>query len=157
MKKAMILLFALALTACSLSDEQKAEKLITKYLERNANDPSSVEIIEISPIRIDSVKTFEDEVEWQMLIREATDEYEVSSDFYEMGVKDYAEEHKKKAQAADAKREKLEKEFVPYSKGKFVIVEYRAKNAMGALVKSSASVRFDDELTKVEEFKDSND
>lgn len=50
MKKAMILLFALALTACSLSDEQKAEKLVKEYLEVNANDPSSVQDVKVEGI-----------------------------------------------------------------------------------------------------------
>ena len=50
MKKAMILLFALALTACSLSDEQKAEKLVKEYLKENANDPSSVQDVKVEGI-----------------------------------------------------------------------------------------------------------
>ena len=47
MRKALIFIFALFLMGCSQSDEQKAEKLVTEYLKEYANDPASVQDIEV--------------------------------------------------------------------------------------------------------------
>ena len=45
MRKAIIAIMALGMMACSQTDEQRAEKLISDYLEKNANDPSRVQDI----------------------------------------------------------------------------------------------------------------
>ena len=51
MRKAIImLLMAVALSACEKTPEQRAEKLIMEYLEKNANDPSSVQDVKVEGI-----------------------------------------------------------------------------------------------------------
>lgn len=57
MRKAIIILFVLALTACEKTPEQKAEALIIEYLEKNADDPSSVQDLEVGKL----IDTDEDE------------------------------------------------------------------------------------------------
>ena len=50
MRKAFIFLFLFALAACSMSDEQRAEKLVKEYLKKTANDPSSVQDVKCEAI-----------------------------------------------------------------------------------------------------------
>ena len=51
MRKAIImLLMAVTMSACEKTPEQRAEKLIMEYLEKNANDPSSVQDLDVGKL-----------------------------------------------------------------------------------------------------------
>lgn len=154
MRKAFVCIFTLALAACSLSDEQKAEKLITKYLERNANDPSSVEIIEIHPFEVDSASSYKGTLYYSYLTKDI--EAAKASIEENKDIKELADMYRNELKESEQKLEDYQKEFKPFFYWR-TLVEYRAKNAMGALVKKTAKVRMDKELTKIIDFKDTDE
>ena len=154
MRKVLIAIMAVAMSACTMSEQDKAEKLISNYLDKNANDPSSVEIIEVGVIQIDSVKDVEEVGAYLQVQKELIEEYNLATDYYNLGLGSEAKKHDAEAAIKEKVLKRMKDEFKPYSNGKYTKVEYRAKNAMGALVKQTAIVRFDDELTKITEFTD---
>ena len=152
MRKVLLFIVAVLLAACSATEKDKAERLIDEYFEKNANDPSSVEIIRISELRIDSVTSYlltDDYREWM----DAFDEDSRAAELYtDAGNMKEAETALKHMDAILKKVDEKEKDFKPYMTGYYVSLEYRAKNGFGALVKSSAIVRFDKDMTKITSF-----
>lgn len=154
MKKVLITLMATVFVACSMTEQEKAEKMVRNYFERNANDPSSVEIIEIHPLQSDSIYSYIQTEEHDRfaaehdLLTERVELLTASEAF------DEAQMLLDSLGRMNDEFERKIKEFVPYKRGVMTKVEYRAKNAMGALVKKTATVRFDDELTSITEFTD---
>lgn len=51
MKKIRYLLLSLFLSSCTLTNQQKAEKLVTKYLDSALNDPHSYESLNFSTVK----------------------------------------------------------------------------------------------------------
>lgn len=154
MKIIVLIMMAIALAGCSHSEQYKAEKLIKAYLERNANDPSSVEIIEISKLEADSVLSLIDDVEYQ---RMKEDVYFYTSHAEALIGYDALDEAESAIASADSINKKVDSlmaVFKPYLRGMKTLVEYRTKNAIGALVKKTAIVKFDNGLTTITEFTD---
>ena len=156
MKKLLFIFVAVLMVACTMTEQDKAERLIKEYMERNANDPSSVEYVEFGTLQPDSVISFY-----------FTDEYEAMKDSDEIFMNDtklleLEGKYDEAAKAAERGLQFLERieakvdSFKPYQRGMKMRLEYRAKNGVGALVKSTATVRFDNELTKVTSFEDLN-
>ena len=152
MRKVLLLIVAVLLAACSATEKDKAERLIDEYFEKNANDPSSVKIIRISELRIDSVTSYlltDDYREWM----DAFDADSRAAELYtDAGNMKEAEAALKHMDVILKKVEEKEKDFKPYMAGHYVSLEYRAKNGFGALVKYSAIVRFDKDMTKITSF-----
>ena len=59
MRKVYFVFMAALLMGCSMTKEQKVEKLVKDYLNEYAHDPSSVEIISIGELTADSASTIE--------------------------------------------------------------------------------------------------
>lgn len=95
------LLFAavLLLASCSKTPQERAQSLVEDYLEQTANDPSSVQDVEVGEL------------------------FSIADTY-------------------------------PNDSGLHAVVYYRAKNAYGALVKESVSVRFNKEVTEITHFGD---
>ena len=56
----------LIIFGCTKSDDDKAAKLVKEWLEKNVNDPSSLEIVSITPVKTDSVLSYEDDIDYEM-------------------------------------------------------------------------------------------
>lgn len=156
MRKLLFIFVAVLMVACTMTEQDKAERLVKEYMERNANDPSSVEYVEFGKLQPDSVFYFSE-----------TDEYKEMMDSSEKMLDDMEllrmqEKYSEGAALADSgvrlmdRIEAKTNSFKPYQRGMKMRLEYRAKNGVGALVKSTAMVRFDDELTKITSFEDLN-
>lgn len=156
MKKLLFIFVAVLMVACTMTEQDKAERLVKDYMERNANDPSSVEYVEFGTLQPDSVISFY-----------FTDEYEEMKDSDEILMNETERlrlegKYKEAADMAERGLQFLERieakvdSFKPYQRGMKMRLEYRAKNGVGALVKSTATVRFDNELTKITSFEDLN-
>lgn len=52
MRKVLFLIVAVLLAACSSSPEQRAERLVTDYIKSTANDPSSVQDVEVCFVEV---------------------------------------------------------------------------------------------------------
>ena len=52
MRKLLFIFVAVLMVACTMSPEERAEELVTEYIKSGANDPSSVQDVEVSPLRI---------------------------------------------------------------------------------------------------------
>lgn len=150
----MFFIVALFMVACTVTEQDRAEDLIRQYLDRNANDPSSVDIIEVGELQDDSVWYFHQ-----------TEECKVPDDslkYYDAEVEYLQSEGRYKESSAMAQcalnlldRIKAKTDsFKPYLRGKYLRMEYRAKNAVGALVKKTADVRFDEGVTEITSFED---
>ena len=153
MRKVYFVFATILLMGCSMTNEQKVEKLVTNYLNEYANDPSSVEIISIGDLQADSASVFEGtalytyETEKLKELRESAEKDKDIKELYELNMKEIQE--------AENSLEEYRKTFKPFFFWSTEVV-YRAKNAMGALIRTTARVKLDKELTKIEEFK-SND
>ncbi len=154
MRKGLFFIVALFMVACTVTEQDRAEDLIRQYLDRNANDPSSVDIIEVGELQDDSVWYFHQTEEFTFL--------DDSLRFCESEVDFLKAEGKNNevvimAQNAlnllDRIKAKTDS-FKPYLRGKCLRMEYRAKNAVGALVKKTADVRFDEGVTEITSFED---
>lgn len=97
MRKLVILSLLVLLASCSTTPEERARRLVEEYLEQTANDPSSVQDVEVGILT------------------------------------DMSARH-------------------PNDSGLWATVSWRANNAFGALVKSSETVRFDREVTRITHF-----
>lgn len=95
MKKLILLLLVLA--SCSTTPDERAKRLVEDYLEQVANDPSSIQDVEVGNL-VDMSDTN------------------------------------------------------PKDSGLWASVTWREKNAYGALVKSSETVRFDRGVTRITHF-----
>lgn len=149
MRKVLFFIIAVILIGCSKTNEEKARDMIVAYLEEHANDPKSVEIISIQPLEADSASRLEGTVfyayykeELERLKKSAEDNKDEDI-LYKM----YLEEIERIQKDIEESR----KNFVPFFKWK-TVVAYRGKNAIGALVRTTANVKFDKELTKIESF-----
>lgn len=52
MRKVLFLIVAVLLAGCSSSPEQRAERLVTDYIKATANDPSSVQDVDVSFVEL---------------------------------------------------------------------------------------------------------
>jgi uncharacterized lipoprotein YmbA len=52
MRKVLFLIMAVLLAACSTTPEQRAQRLVTDYIKSTANDPSSVQDVEVSFVQL---------------------------------------------------------------------------------------------------------
>ena len=52
MRKVLFLIVAVLLAACSTTPEQRAQRLVTDYIKSTANDPSSVQDVEVSFVKV---------------------------------------------------------------------------------------------------------
>jgi hypothetical protein len=154
MRKVLFFILAVMVTACTVTEQDRAENLIRQYLDRNANDPSSVDIIEVGQLRDDSVWYFHQTEESKVL--------DDSLKYYESEVEYLSSEGRYKESSAMAERalsliDRIKAKtdsFKPYLRGKCLRMEYRAKNAVGALVKKTVDVRFDEGVTEITSFED---
>ena len=150
MKKLLFVIVSLLLfVGCTKSDEEKAEQLIKEWLTKNTNDPSSLEIVNIEPIKTDSVLSYKDDVDYQMKERDIIHAYHFATKSYEEGLPELAKQYEKEAKAYEKDLEQIKNRFKPFSRGKTTTVNYRAKNEFGALVLNKMFFRFDDEMTKI--------
>lgn len=53
MRKVLLLIVAVMMAACSSSPEQRAEKLVTEYIKSGADDPSSVQDVEVAFVKME--------------------------------------------------------------------------------------------------------
>lgn len=152
MRKVLFLIVAVLLAACSSTPEDKAKRLINDYFEKNANDPSSIEIISMSELKADSVTSYlltEDYRKWM----DSFDSDSRAAEFYtDAGKMKEAEAALKHMDVILKKVKEKENEFEPYMLGYYVNLEYRAKNGFGALMKYTATVKFDKDMTKIVSF-----
>ncbi|MBR3078292.1 MAG: hypothetical protein IKH01_00580 [Prevotella sp.] len=157
MRKVLLMMVAVLLMACSVTDDDKARMLIDTYMQKNSNDPSSVEIIEVEKVQPDSVYGYIETEEHDRLM----EAFNFACEMAEMRTSyNRFKEAEEAIAEADSLKQLLEKqsaEFKPYQRGMKTIVQYRAKNAMGALVKSTARVKFDKDMTEIISFEDMND
>lgn len=134
------------------SGESNTDRLIREYMEANLKDPSSYEIISTSEpdsafyigAGSDAYKVWED----------MYDEYKRKSDYELMSMNpdvEMARIYQESMAEAIQEMEKLAK--VKEWTGWKVKHEYRAKNAMGALVKQTTTFYFDKEMSKIEDAK----
>lgn len=154
MRKAIFLIAGLLLMSCTVTEQDKAERLVKDYLERNANDPSSVEIISISKVVADSVLDYSETEDYDKWMDSFDSDKRMADINTELGNFKEADAAIKHMDVVLENIEKKKKTFKPYLRGYYVLLEYRAKNGFGALVKSSTKVYFDSELTKVTSFDD---
>lgn len=154
MRKGLFFIVALFMVACTVTEQDRAEDLIRHYLDRNANDPSSVDIIEVGELQDDSVWYFHQTEECKVL--------DDSLKYYDAEVEYLQSEgrYKESSEMAQCALNLLDRikaktdSFKPYLRGKYLRMEYRAKNAVGALVKKTADVRFDEGVTEITSFED---
>ena len=150
MKRYFFILFALLIIfGCTKSDDDKAAKLVKEWLEKNVNDPSSLEIVSITPVKTDSVLSYEDDIDYEMKKDEIVSAYQFATRAIEDNVPSLAKEYENKAKAYEKDLEQIKNKFKPYSRGKITTVKYRAKNGFGALILEEKFFRFDDEITKI--------
>lgn len=150
----MFFIVALFMVACTVTEQDRAEDLIRKYLDRNSNDPSSVDIIEVGELKDDSV--------WYFHQTEESKVFDDSLKYYDAEVEYLQSEGRYNESSAMAQRalnllDRIKAKtdsFKPYLRGKCLRMEYRAKNAVGALVKKTADVRFDEGVTEITSFED---
>lgn len=154
MRKAIFFVAGLLLMSCTITEQDKAEKLVKEYLERNANDPSSVEIISISKIVADSVLDYSETEDFDKWMDSFDSDKRMADINTELGNIKEAEAAIKHMDVILENIDNKKKTFKPYLRGYYVLLEYRAKNGLGALVKSNTKVYFDSELTKVISFDD---
>lgn len=154
MRKILFFIAALFLVACTVTEQDRAEDLIRQYLDRNANDPSSVDIIEVGELRDDSVWYFH-QTEESKVLDDSLKYYDTEVEYLQSEGR--YNESSAMAQCAlnllDRIKAKTDS-FKPYLRGKCLRMEYRAKNAVGALVKKTADVRFDEGVTEITSFED---
>ena len=150
MRKVYFVFMVALLMGCSMTKEQKVEKLVKDYLNEYAHDPSSVEIISIGELTADSASTIEGtalytyETERIKELRKSAEDDKDIKELYELDMKEIRE-----AENCIEESRRTFKSFFFWR----AEVAYRAKNAIGALVRTTAHVKFDKELTKIEEFK----
>ena len=150
MKRFLFVLVALlTLVGCTKSDGDKAAALVKEWLKKNANDPSSIEIVSVGPVLTDSVLSYIEENSYKIKHEEVIRAYEFATSALRDGIPGLAKEYEDKAKAGEIELQQMEDNFKPYSRGKISIVRYRAKNGFGALMLEEKSFLFDDEMTKI--------
>ena len=147
---------AVLLTACSVTDDDRARKLIDAYMKKNANDPSSVEIIEVEKVQPDSANVFSSTALYSFLTDEKKSLEKLAKEMRDDGCDDCYDEFMKQAKEKEQEIEQHSIDFKPFFR-KQTVIHYRAKNAIGALVKSTARVKFDKDMTEIITFEDIND
>lgn len=142
----------MVLACVGCSEQSRVESLVTDYIRENANDPSSVEIISISEAVPDSVTDFEQTDECRRML----DNFNTYNEAFDL---EMALGHRKNADGALKEMNNILKKidekkaaFKPYLTGYDVVVQYRAKNSYGALVKTTSYVKLSEDKTKVIEF-----
>lgn len=156
MKKLLFIFVAVLMVACTMTEQDRAEWLVKEYMERNANDPSSVEYVEFGNLQPDSVFLFSETDEYKEMM-DSSDK--MLDDMELLRMQERYAEGSSLADSALKLMDRIEAKtnsFKPYQRGMKMRLEYRAKNGVGVLVKSTAAVRFDNEMTKVTSFKDLN-
>ena len=150
MKKYLFLFVSLLLlVGCVKSDDEKAEQLVKEWLMNNINDPSSLEIISIEPIKTDSVLNYRDDINYKMKERDIVSAIHYATKSYDEGFSELAKKYGNEVKAYEKDLEQIKERFKPYSMGKITTVRYRAKNELGALVIEEKFFRFDDEMKKI--------
>lgn len=150
MKKTLLILVSLLLfVGCTKTDDDKAKELVMEWLKNNVNDPSGLVILNITPIETDSVVDYGDELDYIPKVKEITRYYNLASEAIEWGDPDLAKEYEDKAIAREKEMEQQKENFKPYVRGKVAIVNYRAKNGLGALTLDTKRFRFDNEMTEI--------
>jgi uncharacterized protein YcfL len=150
MKKYLFLFVSLLLlVGCVKSDDEKAEQLVKEWLMNNINDPSSLEIISIEPIKTDSVLNYRDDINYKMKERDIVSAIHYATKSYDEGFSELAKKYGNEVKAYEKDLEQIKERFKPYSMGKITTVKYRAKNELGALVLEEKFFRFDDEMKKI--------
>lgn len=148
-----IYLFSMfALIACNISDDDKAESLIAEYLKVHANDPKSVEIVNIEKVEPDSASSYEGTAHYGYFSeenKELKEKVEEAKRTHDICLELYEEE----LQENEKEMEKARLDFKPFFY-KRTTVTYSAKNGFGALVLNSAKVRFDKEMSTILKFED---
>lgn len=150
------MMVAVLLTACSVTDDDRARKLIDAYMKKNANDPSSVEIIEVEKVQPDSANVFSSTALYSFLTDEKKSLEKLAKEMRDDGCDDCYDEFMKQAKEKEQEIEQHSIDFKPFFR-KQTVIHYRAKNAIGALVKSTARVKFDKDMTEIITFEDIND
>ena len=145
------MVLAVFLMGCADTPEKRAERLIEEYLEKNANDPSSIEIVAVHPFEADSASVFESTALYDILMEEIADTKERIKDNED--VEELAETYREELRRLEGEMQKGKADFNPFFFWS-AVVEYRGKNAMGALVKKTGKVKLDKEMTTVVGFKD---
>lgn len=143
----------MVLACVGCSEQSRVESLVTDYIRENANDPSSVEIISISEAVPDSVTDFEQTDECRRML----DNFNTYKEAFDLEM-DLG--HSKNADGALKEMDNILKKidektaaFKPYLRGYDVVVQYRAKNGYGALMKTTSHVKLSEDKTKVIDFK----
>ena len=91
MKKYLFLFVSLLLlVGCVKSDDEKAEQLVKEWLMNNINDPSSLEIISIEPIKTDSVLNYRDDINYKMKERDIVSAIHYATKSYDEGFSELA-------------------------------------------------------------------
>jgi hypothetical protein len=158
MKKIKYLIPLIFLTAChSKTRTETAQDLVKHYLDSTLNDPKSYEPLEFS--KLDSLYLrYHDSPEYAALLTKKTDFDSKKDSMVNVLIKDIDHFSEKKEDAfkksADSIQAIIEKNETTY-KGPFngyaIIHNYRGKNALGGVVKTSMLFTFDKNLTKVTE------
>ena len=156
MRIVLFMIVAVLLTACSVTDDDRARKLIDAYMKKNANDPSSVEIIEVEKVQPDSANVFSSTALYSFLTDEKKSLEKLAKEMRDDGCDDCYDEFMKQAKEKEQEIEQHSIDFKPFFR-KQTVIHYRAKNAIGALVKSTARVKFDKDMTEIITFEDIND
>lgn len=156
MRKVIFMMVAVLLMTCSVTDDDKARKLIDAYMQKNANDPSSVEIIEVEKVQPDSANVFSSTALYSFLKDEKNSLEKLAKEMKDDGCDDCYNDFMKQAEEKEQEIEQHTIDFKPFFR-KQTVIHYRAKNAMGALVKSTARVKFDKDMTEIISFEDMNE
>ena len=94
MKKYLFLFVSLLLlVGCVKSDDEKAEQLVKEWLMNNINDPSSLEIISIEPIKTDSVLNYRDDINYKMKERDIVSAIHYATKSYDEGFSELAKKY----------------------------------------------------------------
>ena len=155
MKKLITILAAIVLAACSVSEGDRTRDMIEDYLKKNTHDPASVELISVGELIVDSASRFEGTALYQTLEQELKDA-EASAEEYKGLEAELYNEYSKEAENIRREIAEYKSSFKPFFFW-YSDIDYRAKNAFGALVKSRAKVKFNQERTEILEFKETED
>ena len=136
------------MAGCSTTNDGKARKLIEQYLENHANDPKSIEIIEIGTLEADSASQFVPTAFDSISLKanyELLEDYKLMNDAF--AVKYCNEQIEEEKEKLEQKRREFQPYFFWVTK-----IAYRGTNSFGALIRTEANVRFNEELTEIVSF-----
>lgn len=147
MKKLFFAVMVLLAAGCT--QQGKVERLVEDYIRENANDPSSVEIISISEVVVDSVTDYEQTDECARMLENFNTYNDACNSEMDLGHMKNVDGAIKEMDNILKKIDEKKASFKPYLEGYHVDVVYRAKNGFGALMKTTSHVRLSKDMTQI--------